>query len=351
MSKFLNIILVFILLAGCSLLLYPTVSDWSNKMHQSRAITSYQEYASEVDEETMQAALEAARDYNERLYEASDKQTFVSEHQSEYESLLNVDDSDIMGYIDIPQIKTTLPIYHGTEESVMQVAVGHLDWTSLPVGGEGTHTVLSGHRGLPSAKLFTDLDLLQIGDVFTIHIYNETLYYEVDQITVVLPEETTGLVPEAGEDYCTLVTCTPYGVNTHRLLVRGTRIFPTTDLSDMTSDVQAVPSAVLAACVGILLSAISGLIYFLRKRKKNQEKLEEKESIPETKNRVHQAKRIENNKTQKNRKKSSRTSGEDRVNRKKSSRTSGEDRVNRKKSSRISGEGRRRGKDEKTKGD
>ncbi len=266
MNKWLNSILVIILIAGCSLLLYPSVSDWSNKMHQSRAITSYRQYAAEVDEEAMEAALEAAREYNEELYEASNKQAFVSENQSTYEELLNIDGSNIMGYVDIPQIQTTLPIYHGTEESVLQIAVGHLDWTSLPVGGEGTHTALSGHRGLPSAKLFTDLDLLQIGDVFAVHVYNETLYYEVDQIKVVLPEETSDLVPEEGQDYCTLVTCTPYGVNTHRLLVRGTRIFPA-DISEVTSDVQAVPSIALAAGVGAVLSAIIGLFYWIRRRK------------------------------------------------------------------------------------
>ncbi len=268
MKKLLNVLLVFFFLAGCALLLYPTISDYSNKMHQTQAVARYADYvANEVDEEALQEALDAAAAYNEALLQSSDQGTYYKEHQAEYESLLNIDGTSIMGYVDIPSITTTLPIYHGTEESVLQVAVGHLEWTSLPVGGEGTHTVLSGHRGLPSARLFTDLDQMTLGDIFTVHVYNETLYYQVDDISVVLPEEAEGLQAEEGEDYCTLITCTPYGVNTHRLLVRGTRIYPDFSTGDIFTDGEEV-SGVLVS--GVLSGCLIIVILLIRRRGKRR---------------------------------------------------------------------------------
>ena len=165
----------------------------------------------------------AAREYNRRLAE-TDNQYYMSDEDLElYESLLDPGGSGLMAYVSIPALKQEIPVYHGTDEAVLQTAVDHVDWTPLPVGSESTHSVLSGHRGLPRAKLFTDLDRLKIGDVFTVTVLDQTLAYEVDQILVVLPDETEELTVVSGEDYCTLLTCTPYGINTHRLLVRGAR--------------------------------------------------------------------------------------------------------------------------------
>ena len=219
-----TILFIITLLAGLSLLLYPTVSDWWNSLHQSRAIAGYTEAVAGLDEESYEMWWEKARQYNEELPHKKDRYRMTEEEKEEYEAQLNVAGDGIMGYIEIPRIKCSLPVYHGTDEAVLQIAVGHMVGTSLPVGGETSHCVLSGHRGLPSAKLFTDLDKVEKGDYFLLHILDETLAYEVDQITVVLPEEANALELTAGKDYCTLVTCTPYGINTHRLLVRGSRM-------------------------------------------------------------------------------------------------------------------------------
>ena len=218
-----TILLIIILLAGLSLLLYPTVSDWWNSLHQSRAIAGYTEAVAGLDGESYELWWEKARRYNEELSQKQNRYRMAEGEKEEYQAQLNVAGNGIMGYIEIPRIKCSLPIYHGTDEAVLQIAVGHIQGTSLPVGGEGSHCVLSGHRGLPSAKLFTDLDQLAEGDLFMLHVLDETLTYEVDQITVVFPEEVNDLELVEGEDYCTLVTCTPYGINTHRLLVRGRR--------------------------------------------------------------------------------------------------------------------------------
>ena len=219
-----TVILVFLLLIGLSLLLYPSVSDYWNSFHQTRAIATYAENVAKLDNNQYDQLWEEARAYNEALCFRSNPYYLSEEQKAQYESLLDVSGLGVMGYIEIPEIDVSLPIYHGTEESVLQVAVGHLDWTSLPVGGESTHCVLSGHRGLPSAKLFTNLDKLQTGDIFMLRVLDNVLTYEVDQILIVEPQETGALRIEEGKDYCTLVTCTPYGINTHRLLVRGHRI-------------------------------------------------------------------------------------------------------------------------------
>lgn len=223
-GNFITILLVLILLVGLSLLLYPSVSDYWNSLHQTRAIATYAENVAKLDNNQYDQLWEEARAYNEALRFRSNPYFLSEEQKAQYESLLDVSGLGVMGYIEIPEIDVSLPIYHGTEESVLQVAVGHLDWTSLPVGGESTHCVLSGHRGLPSAKLFTNLDKLQTGDIFMLRILDDVLTYEVDQILIVEPQETGALRIEEGKDYCTLVTCTPYGINTHRLLVRGHRI-------------------------------------------------------------------------------------------------------------------------------
>ncbi len=241
MKKHLStVILILIFLAGVSLLLYPTVSDYWNTLHASAAVTSYAQQVSSLDEERYSEMLSAARAYNQSLSDRDNPYVLPAEQKAQYESLLNLDGTGIMGYIEIPNIDLSLPIYHGTDEAVLQVAVGHLDWTSLPVGGESTHCVLSGHRGLPSAKLFTNLDKLVAGDTFVIRILDEVLTYEVTKILIVEPTETEELTIREGEDLCTLVTCTPYGINTHRLLVCGRR----TDNAPEVKTIRVVSDAV-----------------------------------------------------------------------------------------------------------
>lgn len=219
-----TLLLVVVLVAGLSLLLYPTVSDYWNSMHQSQAISQYAAEVADLDSEQYQATWSAAQSYNAQLLDRSTGFALTEEQVAEYEQMLDISGRGIMGYVEIPEIDCSLPIYHGTDEAVLQVAVGHLEWSSLPVGGESTHCVLSGHRGLPSARLFTNLDKLVIGDIFVLRVLDEVLTYEIDQILTVEPEDTQALLVEEGKDLCTLITCTPYGINSHRLLVRGHRI-------------------------------------------------------------------------------------------------------------------------------
>ena len=223
-----NIFIGLIFLTGLSVLLYPTVSDYINELHSSRAIASYDNTVTEMAPEDYTKELEAAAAYNEYLasfHNLSAAATTEGERDdSPYNELLNIGGNGIIGAIKIPVVKINLPIYHGTDESVLQVASGHYLGSSLPIGGESTHAILTGHRGLPSAKLFTDLDRLEEGDTFYIKVLGEILEYQIDQIEIVLPEEVDGLSITQGEDYVTLVTCTPYGINSHRMLIRGTRI-------------------------------------------------------------------------------------------------------------------------------
>ena len=223
-GNFTTLLLILVLLAGLSLLLYPSVSDYWNSFHKTRAIAAYAEEVANLNQDQYDEIWAAAESYNASLTDRVNAYLLSDAQKEEYQQLLNVSGLGVMGYIEIPSIDCALPIYHGTEESVLQIAVGHLEWSSLPVGGESTHCVLSGHRGLPSAKLFTNLDKLQTGDIFMLRVLDNVLTYEVDQILIVEPQETDALRIEEGKDYCTLVTCTPYGINTHRLLVRGHRI-------------------------------------------------------------------------------------------------------------------------------
>ena len=223
-NKISTIILSLAFLAGLSLLLYPTASDYWNSMHASKAVADYSAEVTQLTKTQYDEIWAAAAAYNQSLRDRSGSFYLTDEQKEQYASQLDVSGTGIMGYIEIPNIKLSLPIYHGTEDSVLQIAVGHLEWSSLPVGGEGTHCVLSGHRGLPSAKLFTNLDQLVEGDTFVLRVLDEVLTYQVDQILIVEPEDTDALKAEEGKDLCTLVTCTPYGVNSHRLLVRGHRI-------------------------------------------------------------------------------------------------------------------------------
>ena len=223
-SSFVTAILIAAFFIGALLLLYPTISDFWNSFHQSRAIVSYAEQVADLDENAYDRLWEDARIYNKTLGDRMNRFVMGEEQKKAYAALLNIADNGVMGYIEIPKVRCNLPIYHGTDEAVLQVAIGHVPGSSLPVGGESTHCVLSGHRGLPSAKLFTNLDELETGDVFMLRVLDETLTYEVDQIRTVLPNELGDLAIVEGEDYCTLVTCTPYGINSHRLLVRGHRV-------------------------------------------------------------------------------------------------------------------------------
>lgn len=219
-----TIVLLLVFLAGLSLLLYPTVSDYWNSFHQTRAIAGYAEAVAELDDLSYEHYWADAQAYNAALSGSGSRYQLTEEEHARYESLLNVAGNGIMGYIEIPAIGVSLPVYHGVEDTVLQIAIGHIEGTSLPVGGPGTHCVVSGHRGLPSAKLFTDLDKLTEGDVFLLRVLDEVLTYEVDQIHIVEPHEVELLELQGGQDLCTLVTCTPYGINSHRLLVRGHRI-------------------------------------------------------------------------------------------------------------------------------
>lgn len=252
-SSFVTAILIAALLAGALLLLYPTVSDYWNSFHQSRAIASYAEQVADLDDNTYDQIWADARAYNETLDNSTSRFVMTEEQKKIYEALLNIADNGVMGYIEIPKIKCNLPIYHGTDEAVLQIAIGHVQGSSLPAGGESTHCVLSGHRGLPSAKLFSDLDQLAEGDVFLLRVLDETLTYEVDQIRTVLPNELDDLAIEEGKDYCTLVTCTPYGINSHRLLVRGHRVENQASASTIrvTADAMQIEPLLIAPLVAV----------------------------------------------------------------------------------------------------
>ena len=210
-------------LVGISLLLYPAASDYWNSKTQSRVIENYESVLAKIEPEDYSHYFEEAYDYNRRLYESKDPLLYP-EQVSGYWETLRVMDNEMIGYVKIDRIGVELPVYHGTSTEVLNVGVGHLEGSSLPVGGENTHSVMSAHRGLPSAKLFTDLDRIEIGDTFQIIVLDQILTYQVDQIKVIKPNEIDDLKIAEGKDYCTLFTCTPYGINTHRLLVRGIRI-------------------------------------------------------------------------------------------------------------------------------
>ena len=233
-----TILLILLFFVGLGLILYPTFSNWWNSFHSSKAINAYSDMVANLDEDQYEEILAAAHDFNASRLTEGTSFSMSPEQKELYPDLLNVGGDGIMGYIEIPSIGVALPIYHGTEERILQVAVGHLDWSSFPIGGESTHSVLTGHRGLPSATLFTDLDKVEVGDQFYLHVLDEILAYEVDQIKVVEPEDSGELEIVEGEDYCTLVTCTPYGINSHRLLVRGTRIELPEENSIIDSDSQ-----------------------------------------------------------------------------------------------------------------
>lgn len=267
-KNMINIFLAVVILAGLCLLLYPTFSDWWNSLHQSRAIASYVETVEGMSQEEMDALLEEARAYNERLWDKGNRWIPSPQEAEEYRSLLDVSGTGIMGYVNIPVIDVSLPIYHGTDEAVLQVASGHIEGTSLPVGGADTHAAISGHRGLPSAKLFTDLDKLSEGDIFTVTVLGQVLTYQIVQIRIVLPEDTSEMELYRGEDYCTLQTCTPYGVNTNRLLLRGKRIGDVKEALIAAAEAVRVPTYVVIPAVGVpmLFILLAILLIFYKRR-------------------------------------------------------------------------------------
>lgn len=260
-----TVFLILVLMVGLSLLLYPTVAEAWNARFRNRAIAAYSEGVANLDDGRYDAIWNGARSYNESLVERFNQYKLEDDQKESYKTHLNVAGDGLMGYIEIPAINCALPIYHGTDETVLQVAVGHLEWTSLPTGGESTHCVLSGHRGLPSAKLFTDLDKLTVGDRFILRVLNETLTYEVDQILIVLPNETEQLLIQEGKDLCTLVTCTPYGVNTHRMLVRGHRVANDRATVEVrvTADAIEIEPMLVAGIIGVPILLVMVLTVLL----------------------------------------------------------------------------------------
>lgn len=268
-----TVILLAVLFAGLSLLLYPSISNYWNSYHSSKAISSYSDAVSSIDSEEYDNMIKAATEYNASLYRSFGSYKLSDEERSRYKELLDISGTGIMGYIEIPSIDVRLPIYHGTDEAVLQVAVGHLEWSSLPVGGSGTHCVMSGHRGLPSAKLFTNLDKLAEGDIFMIRVLDEVFTYEVDRILIVDPTDMSALSTEYGKDLCTLVTCTPYGINTHRLLVRGHRIENTEEAVAVriASEANQIEPLLVAPIVAIPLLFTALVILFIPKKKSTYE--------------------------------------------------------------------------------
>lgn len=269
-----TIILLIIFFIGLSLLLYPSFSDWWNSFHQSRAISTYSEVVANMDNDRYEQIWSDAWDYNHSLIDRPNDYLLSEEQKLQYEALLDIGQNGIMGYIEIPKINVTLPVYHGTSESVLQVAIGHLEWTSLPVGGESSHCVVSGHRGLPSAKLFTDLDKMEVGDTFLLRVLDEILTYEVDQILIVEPQETKALMIEEGQDLCTLVTCTPYGINTHRMLVRGHRVDTVEKkVIRVTADAIQIEPLMVAPVVAAPMLLLLLIVLLLPKPKKKKEEM------------------------------------------------------------------------------
>lgn len=249
-------IAVLIFITGLSLLLYPTVSNYFNSLHQSKVVANYSDKMKKMDKKEKQAEINRAKAYNKTLVLNDARFTPTEEQLAEYKSILNADGLGMMGYIVIPKIHLKLAISHTVDASVLQVGVGHLEGSSLPVGGKSTHCVLSSHRGLPSAKLFTELDLLKEGDIFYLHVYDQVLSYEIVKIATIEPDDYSLFEIEEGKDLCTLFTCTPYGINTQRLVVRGQRVDNTIDASKLHSDAIEINKYVVAICIAVLILCI-----------------------------------------------------------------------------------------------
>lgn len=243
-------------IVGVGLLLYPTVANWWNDLHQGYAVANYENAVMDMDTTVRDEMIAAAEAYNAELAKGYLHLNLSAEESAEYHAQLNVGEGDIMGYITIPKIDIELPIHHGTSQEVMVEAVGHIEGTSLPVGGKGTHCAVSGHRGLPSAKIFSDLDMLVVGDLFTVTVMDRVLTYEVDQVRIVMPDEIDELAIDPEQDYLTLVTCTPYGVNTHRLLVRGRRVETVAGSMVVLADAIPIQSSTVLLVLALPLLAL-----------------------------------------------------------------------------------------------
>lgn len=248
-----TIIAVLVFITGISLLLYPTVSEYWNSLYQSKVVANYSDKMKKMNRKEKQAAIDKAKAYNETLVNNDARFTPTEEQIAEYKSLLNADGLGMMGYIVIPKIHLKLSVSHTVDASVLQVGVGHLEGSSLPVGGNSTHCVLSSHRGLPSAKLFTELDELVEGDIFYLHVYDRVLTYKVDHIATIEPDDYSLFEIEEGKDLCTLFTCTPYGINTQRLVVRGHRISNSLDGVKLNGDAIKINRYIVAICIAIII--------------------------------------------------------------------------------------------------
>ena len=272
-----TIFLVLVLVLGVGILLYPTVSDYWNSLHQSKAIASYVDTVSSLDAESYEKIWQKAEEFNRSILKRKNVYVLSEEEQNEYYSILDVSGNGIMGYIEVPSIGVSLPIYHSTDEAVIQIGAGHMEWTSVPVGGESTHSVVSSHRGLPSARLFTDLDKMAVGDIFTLRVLNETLTYEVDQVLIVKPNQSEELRITKGEDLCTLVTCTPYGINSHRLLVRGHRIENEESVSELhvTADALQIKPMLIAPLIALPILIVLFIVLIIPKKKKRDVEYDE----------------------------------------------------------------------------
>lgn len=269
-STLLTILLVLMFLVGLALLAYPSFANWWNNMHMTRAIAAYVDTVNQASDEQIEQLLEQARAYNAALLRKENRFRITDEEMAEYLSMLDLTGNGILGYIQIDAIGVYLPIYHTTDEAIMQIAIGHLPWSSLPIGGESTHALLTGHRGLPSARLFTDLDKLREGNTFTITVLRQTLTYQVDQIRIVEPQEVDNLGVISGGDYVTLITCTPYGINTHRLLIRGVRIENAKQAAIIAPDAVRIPNYIATAAVGVpmMFLFLLGMLIFSPRRKR-----------------------------------------------------------------------------------
>ncbi len=264
MKKHLStLLLVLVFFIGCSIMLYPSVSDWWNSKVQTRAVTDYSTAVSDMDTAVAEGLLAQADAYNANLAALSSPLSGYGVLSAEYNQALSISASDVMGYITIEKLGVNLPIYHGTSDTVLAAGVGHLEGSSLPVGGASTHAVLSAHRGLPTSRLFTDLDKMEVGDTFTITVLTRTLTYQVDQILIVEPQDVSALQIVEGEDLCTLLTCTPYGINTHRLLVRGHRVeTPAEKNISIPNEAVRLDSLLLAPVIAVPMLLVL-LVYLL----------------------------------------------------------------------------------------
>jgi len=276
-SKVTTVILVLIILAGLSLMLYPSFSNWWNQQHQTRAIAGYVKKTKDLSKVQKQKMWDEAVAYNEKLAQDQPSLNNLTKEQTkEYESVLDVTGTGVMGYVTIPKYNIELPIYHGVDEAILQIAIGHIAGSSLPVGGESTHCVISGHTGLPSARLFTDIDKMVEGDHFTLKVLDQVLTYEVDQIKTVLPEELDDVKIEKGKDLCTLVTCTPYGINTHRLLVRGHRV-ANDDTAVIVEEEGFETDYIGIGIIAVILAVVLGCAGHARRKRKLRRRLKRAE--------------------------------------------------------------------------